>query len=732
MQELNKEQKEAVETTEGALLVLSGAGTGKTKVITSRLAYIIQNGFARPWECLAVTFTNKAASEMKERLAATVGTAQAQDVWLGTFHSIGLKLLRRFAQNIGYESNFSILGEDDQRKIVKQLMEAEGMDIKKTTPDAVLNVIQGWKDKGFMPDEVLDTKSDFTGGKILSLYHIYQNRLHSMNAVDFGDLLLLCLNLFKSYPDILQKYQNQFRYIMVDEYQDTNAVQYMWLRLLAKGHNNLCCVGDDDQSIYSWRGAEINNILSFDKDFKDAKIIRLVQNYRSGSHILSAASALIGNNRGRLGKELIVAEGREDDAEKIKICGLWDWRQEADKAVNIIEDAHRRGTAYKDMAVLVRTGVQTREFEEAFISNAIPYQVIGGKKFYEREEIRDAVAYLRLCVIPSDDMALERIINKPRRGIGDTTVSVIRSLAMTQEISMFAAAEKLSDDDNSELKKAAKNSVAAFVDSVYKWQDILKDNPAELALERILEESGYIDMWKTSKLPEAEGKLDNIAELLGVIKEGFDTVQEFLEHVALVADTDDLSPLDKVNVMTLHSAKGLEFDTVILPGWEEGLFPHQRSLDESGEKGLEEERRLAYVGLTRAKHHLWITFAGSRRIYNEWQNNPPSRFLAEIPAKDADGNVPKVKTAPDFNDMNIMWHRSSLREELREERRERMERRRTQPVSFTSKSGFYKGQQVRHNIFGAGIVYKVEGDKLEVVFENVGRKTILASFVKAV
>ncbi len=722
MQELNKEQKEAVETTEGALLVLSGAGTGKTKVITTRLAYIIQNGFARPWECVAVTFTNKAASEMKERLAGVIGTVQAGDVWLGTFHSVGLKLLRRFANNIGYESNFTVLGEDDQKKVVKQLLEAEGIDVKKVTPDAALNIIQGWKDRGFMPGEVLDVKSDFTGGSILRLYQAYQNRLHSMNAMDFGDLLLLCLNLFKSCPDILQKYQNQFKYIMVDEYQDTNAVQYMWLRMLAKGHNNLCCVGDDDQSIYSWRGAEINNILSFDKDFKDAKVIRLVQNYRSGSHILAAASALIGHNRGRLGKELIVAEGREDDAKKIKVCGLWDWRQEADKAVNIIEDAHRHGEPYKNMAVLVRTGVQTREFEEAFISNAIPYQVIGGRKFYEREEIRDAVAYLRLCVITSDDMALERIINKPRRGIGDTTIAVIRSVAMKEGISMFEAAGRLVEDGCEELKKAAKSSVAAFISNVFKWQDILKDNPTELALERILEDSGYIDMWKTSKQPEAEGKLDNIAELFGVIKEGFDTAAEFLEHVALVADTDDLSPLDKVNVMTLHSAKGLEFDTVILPGWEEGLFPHQRSLDESGEKGLEEERRLAYVGLTRAKHNLWIIFAGSRRIYNEWQNNPPSRFLTEIPAEDVDGDLPGAKKEPDFSDMKIMWGGFNEKPKVS-----------LKPKStLVSKTGFYKGQQVRHSLFGAGIVAKVEGDKLEVLFENVGRKNILASFVQAV
>ena len=719
MQELNKEQKQAVETTEGALLVLSGAGTGKTKVITSRLASIIQNGLARPWECLAVTFTNKAAAEMKERLAALVGDEKAADVWLGTFHSIGLKILRRFANNIGYESNFSILGEDEQKKLLKQLMEAEALDVKKSNPDMVLSVIQSWKDKGFMPDEVLNSaRDDFLGGAVLKMYHEYQNRLHSMNAMDFGDLLLLCLNLFKSCPDILSKYQNQFHYIMVDEYQDTNAVQYMWLRILAKGHNNLCCVGDDDQSIYSWRGAEINNILSFDKDFKDAKVIRLVQNYRSGSHILSAASALISNNHGRLGKELKVAEGREDTAKKIKVCGLWDWRQEADKAVNIIEDAHRSSVPYKDIAVLVRTGVQTREFEEAFISNSIPYQVIGGKKFYEREEIKDAVAYLRICVVPSDDMALERIINKPRRSIGATTVENIRSFAVKEGISMFAAAQKMVAEDYKELKNAAKSSVKIFLQSVDKWKEVIKDNPPELALEMILEDSGYIDMWKSSKLPEAEGKLENLYELLGVIKEGFESIQAFLEHVALVSDTDDLSPLDKVNIMTLHSAKGLEFDTVILPGWEEGLFPHQRSLEESGEKGLEEERRLAYVGLTRAKNSLWITFAGSRRIYNEWQNNPPSRFLAEIPEDDIDGYDTKKEAEPDFSDVKVMWRGLNP-----------FEKKVSADIVKKGKNNLCVGQRVRHSLFGIGVIAKIDGDKLEILFENVGRKNILADFV---
>ena len=714
---LNAEQQQAVDQTEGAVLVLSGAGTGKTRVLTARLAHIIGSGLARPWECLAVTFTNRAASEMEERLANMIGE-DARQVWLGTFHRIGLRILRRFASELGYAQNFVILGEDDQTRLIKQIMLSEGYDIKKYTPEAVLAAIQSWKDKGITPDKVLTgDRTDFMSGRVLGIYRMYQDRLKSMNAMDFGDLLLLCLELFTENPEILAKYQNQFRYIMVDEYQDTNTAQYLWLRLLAQKWGNLCCVGDDDQSIYSWRGAQIDNILKFDHDFKDAKIIRLESNYRSTAHILAAASSIIRHNEGRLGKELRVAPNRDPDGEKVKVKGLYSGREEALAAVDSLENAYRHGTPYKQMAILVRTTAQTREFEEAFITNAIPYQVIGGAKFYEREEIRDAIAYLRTVALPSDDMAIMRIINKPRRGIGDTTIDLVRQKALKENLSFFTALKDLTRSDSFELKPAAKKAAAAFLQSHALWTEYAEKLPPFEALKNILDNAGYIAMWQESTDIKAEGKLENLTELLSVLKQRFDSIPAFLEHIALISDTDEIVGDDKVSIMTLHSAKGLEFDTVILAGWEEGLFPHQRALDETGDFGLEEERRLAYVGITRARKNVYITYAANRMVFGQWQTGIPSRFLEELPAADIEilGLPASFKSYSNYTP-KIYKPTDPPPPPRKQEAK-------------GSKSGLRVGIRVKHALFGYGVIMKIDGEKLTVLFENGGKKNILASFV---
>ena len=717
--DLNPEQTKAVETTEGAVLVLSGAGTGKTRVLTSRLAYIISNGLAAPWECLAVTFTNRAATEMGERLSGIIGPAASQ-VWLGTFHRIGLRILRRHAELLGYTSNVTILGQDDQERLLKQIMEAENIDVKKNPPRAVLEVIQGWKDKGLSVSMVpTNTHEDFLNGKILSLYRTYQDRLKNTNAMDFGDLLLLCLELFKAHKDILEKYQNQFRYILVDEYQDTNVSQYLWLRLLAQKHGNICCVGDDDQSIYSWRGAEIGNILKFDRDFPNAQIIRLESNYRSTEHILGAASGLIRHNEGRLGKDLKVAEGQDGSGDKVSVSGVWDGREEASRLIEQTETEKRSGTPYNEIAVLVRVGFQTREFEEAFISAGIPYQVIGGAKFYDREEIRDAVAYLRVLAQQNDDLALLRIINKPRRGIGDATIQILQQTALNEHISVFSAARLLIREESSVLKTAAKKNLRIFMDMFSRLESYMDaDIDASDLAEKVLSESGYLAMWKESNAPEAQGRLENLQELIGVLRENFKSIHAFLEHVSLVSDVDDMSNDDKVSIMTLHAAKGLEFNTVFLPGWEDGIFPHQRALDEGGQRALEEERRLAYVGITRARKKVFISFAANRRVYNQWQNNIPSRFLSELPPEHLTGEGSivgfKRQRQESFTpSRSIPWSSSSH-------------------TQSSGKQQIRKGFRVYHNRFGYGVVLSSEGNRLKIAFEDIGVKTIMADFVEAV
>lgn len=752
LNELNPEQKQAVTTTEGPLLVLSGAGTGKTKVLTARLAYILANMKANPWNCLVVTFTNRAAREMQNRARNLIGNI-ADSVWMGTFHGIAVKILRRHAELVGLKSNFTILGEDDQRRLIKQLLEADGIDDKKYPPQSILDKIQLWKDKGLTADKIDDS---FRANVVTEVYKKYQARLLELNCVDFGDLLLYTLNILMSDAGVLDDYQTRFKYIMVDEYQDTNVTQYLFLRLICQKYRNLCCVGDDDQSIYSWRGAEIENILRFEKDFPDAKVIRLERNYRSTANILAAASALIRHNQDRLGKTLKVAENSpaaRGDNSKIKVVSTYSGSEEAAYVADEIENLHRNGTGYSQMAVLVRTAAQTREFEEKFIAEAIPYQVIGGPKFYERAEIRDALAYLRVVLQPADDLALERIINKPARGIGAKTIEKFENEARANHISMFMAIEKMLKEGA--LSGKVKNSVAQLIDNFYQWRQTMNAvSPDDLAAQ-VLEDSGYMEMLKMDKSAEAEGRIENLKELINVMSdtEQYPTLSDFMEHVSLVMDNDNNIDTDKVMLITLHSAKGLEFDAVFLPGWEEGLFPHQRALDEGGGSALEEERRLAYVAMTRAKQKLYILTALNRRIYGQWQNNLPSRFINELPPANieicnmaaayfgAAGNY-GGSWAEQHRSSSNWYNRSRQTEEnvIRDSDRFSYVRDeddgwsgsvwRAKQKARNAASATPVGSRVFHETFGYGKVLKIEGNKLEIWFDQAGHKKLLKDYVR--
>jgi len=628
---LNDAQRQAVEQTEGAVLVLAGAGTGKTRALTTRIAHILATRRAAPWQILAVTFTNKAAREMRDRVdrlvAPLLGAGAAEEMWLGTFHALAARILRRHAELVGLKSNFTILDPDDQIRLVKQQLEAADIDPKRWPPRVLHGIIERWKDKGKGPEQVSASDAgDFAGGRAVELYAAYQDRLKTLNAADFGDLLLHNLTILMQHEDVLAKYHNRFRYILVDEYQDTNVAQYLWLRLLAQKDGNICCVGDDDQSIYGWRGAEIENILRFEKDFPGATIIRLEQNYRSTAPILAAAAHLIAKNDGRLGKTLwTAAEG----GDKLTLTGVWDGEEEARKIADQVEDLQRKDHVLNEIAILVRAGFQTREFEERFITLNIPYRVVGGPRFYERMEIRDAVAWLRLVNSTDDDLAFERIVNKPKRGLGDAAMQALHRVRAAQQVSLFGAARLLADSD--ELRPQARKALDGFVKMVDRWRRLMETaSHIELA-ETVLDESGYTAMWQQDKAPDAPGRLENLKELIRALEE-FENLGGFLEHISLVMDATEASQGDMVNIMTLHSAKGLEFDTVFLPGWEEGVFPHQRALDESGQRGLEEERRLAYVGLTRARKNAHLSFAANRRIHNQWTASLPSRFIDELPA----------------------------------------------------------------------------------------------------
>jgi DNA helicase-2/ATP-dependent DNA helicase PcrA len=712
---LNEAQKTAVQTLEGPVLVLAGAGTGKTRVLTTRLAQIILGRHAWPSQILAVTFTNKAASEMKERVSKLIGPIAA-GVWIGTFHSLAVRILRRHAELINRTPSFIILDTDDQLRLIKQFIKAENLDDKRWPPRLILAEISGWKDRGLTPEKVAlqqnySTTQSSAENPSLKIYQQYQNQLKILNAVDFGDLLLLCLELFHKHPEVLQIYQKQFRYLLVDEYQDTNVSQYLWLRLLAQESTNICCVGDDDQSIYGWRGAEITNILKFEKDFPGAQVIRLEQNYRSTTAILATASQLISNNQGRLGKTLWTLE---TGGEKVKIIGAWDGEEEARIVGEEIEALQRRGQPLSSISILVRAGFQTREFEDRFITLGLPYQVIGGLRFYERLEIRDVLAYLRVVAQPHDSLALERILNTPRRGIGNATLQTIHQLARIEEISLYEAISKLIHTD--EIRGKARASIQSLLIDIERWRNLsYSESPSSLS-KTILDESGYTAMWKNDRSADAPGRLENLKEFVRALEE-FESLAGFLEHVSLVMENNANTQTDQISLMTLHSAKGLEFETVFLTGWEEGMFPHPRALEENNIKGLEEERRLAYVGLTRAKQRAIITFAASRRVHGVWQSSPPSRFLNELPSEHTEiinhgGPYRSLRST-----YKTLKENSFSAKEIQEDQR-------------LAKIPHKLGVRVFHQKFGYGKIVSIDHDKLEINFEHTGLKKVLASFIQ--
>ena len=746
MEGLNEPQRDAVLSTDGPVLVLAGAGTGKTRALTTRLAHILATGRAWPGQILAVTFTNKAAAEMKERVGSLVGQAVEGMPWLGTFHSVCARILRRHAELVGLKPNFTILDTDDQIRLIKQLLQAENIDEKRWPARQFAGVLDNWKNKGLTPDKLsADDAYLFADGKAAKLYTDYQARLQALNAADFGDLLLHCLTMFMQNADVLQDYQRRFKYILVDEYQDTNVAQYLWLRLLAQQHHNICCVGDDDQSIYGWRGAEVGNILKFEQDFPGGKVIRLEQNYRSTTHILGAASGLIAANQGRLGKTLWT---QSNGGDKVSVTGVWDGEEEARTIGEQVENLKRSGSSYNQMAVLVRAGFQTREFEDRFMTIGVPYRVIGGQKFYERREVRDAIAYLRVISQPDDDLAFERIFNVPKRGLGDAALQAVRHAARENGIALSRAARMVADGED--LRPRALNSMRGLMDGFDRWRKLMDDMPHMELTEIVLDESGYTDMLQRDKSADAPGRLENLQELVRSM-EPFENLGGFLEHVTLATAVDELAEDDKVNVMTLHSAKGLEFDSVFLPGWEEGLFPHQRSLDESGNTGLEEERRLAYVGITRARERAYISAAANRRIYNQWQASLPSRFIEELPEEHihreaapglSQGRYSGYGSAYDDDDyeQDSFGQQSNMGWEEVPPRRTARYRRAQQPttikgeakkVTFSTKSetDFAIGERVFHQKFGYGQIEDMDGNKLEVNFDKAGTKRVLDSFI---
>ncbi|MBV9859478.1 MAG: UvrD-helicase domain-containing protein [Alphaproteobacteria bacterium] len=726
---LNEAQCRAVEAVDGPVLVLAGAGTGKTRVLTTRLAHILATGRAFPAELLAVTFTNKAAREMRERLDAMIGRA-AEGVWLGTFHAIASRILRRHAEAVGLKPAFTILDTDDQIRLVKQIMAAGNIDERRWPARAALAIIQRWKDRGLGPDKVPAAEAAEAGdGRALALYRAYQERLATVNAVDFGDLLLHNLTLFMGHPEILADYQRRFRYLLVDEYQDTNTAQYLWLRLLAQKRRNLCCVGDDDQSIYSWRGAEIANILRFESDFPGALIVRLEENYRSTPQILAAAAGVIAQNRGRLGKTLWT---RSAAGEKVVVRGLWDAEQEARWVGDEIEALQRKGHALSEVAILVRAGFQTREFEERFISLALPYRVIGGPRFYERQEIRDALAYLRLIHQPADDLAFERVVNTPRRGIGTATVQQLHAAARASDMPLVETARRLTVADR--LSPAARKSLAGFVAALDRWRQMATAMSHTDLVQLVLDESGYTGMWQLDTSPEAPGRLENLKELVVAMAE-FENLAGFLEHVGLVMDNAAESGADMVNVMTLHSAKGLEFDTVFLPGWEEGLFPSQRAMDETGLAGLEEERRLAYVGLTRARARAYVSFAANRRIHGQWQSAIRSRFVDELPGDNVEivaelGLARGASTPIPASPWGSAWSEPPARRGFAPRLAIDSAPTPLRGQEIPRVGGFSVGDRVFHQKFGYGTVRAVEDNKLAIAFEHAGDKKVMDAFVE--
>ncbi len=836
---LNAEQREAVEHLDGPVLVLAGAGTGKTRVLTTRIAHLLWTRRARPNEILAVTFTNKAAREMKERVGHIVGGVIEGMPWLGTFHSIGMRILRRHAELVGLSSNFTILDTDDQIRLIKQLIQAEKLDEKRWPARQLAGLIDGWKNKGLVPEKVPASDAfSFANGRAIELYAAYQKRLKELNAADFGDLLLENLRLFQENPDVLKQYHRWFTYIMVDEYQDTNVAQYLWLRLLAQGSHNICCVGDDDQSIYGWRGAEVDNILRFEKDFPGAHVVRLEQNYRSTAHILGAASKVIANNAGRLGKTLRTDSG---SGEKIVARGVWDDDEEARLAAEDIDRLRRDGIPLNHMAILVRASFQMRAFEDRFVTMGMPYRVIGGPRFYERQEIKDAIAYLEVMQNPAADLKFERIVNVPKRGLGDVALQAIYEYARYCAVPLYRAAlsishtadlskadvEKLAywkpsppisdlsptivegvliDEDldiptggslpgltaksevlladyanatgqswhdtyvafkyGSQIKRKQKEEIQRLLDNFVRWRTLAPTMPHTELAEMILDESGYTEMWQKDKSPQAQSRLENLKELIRFMEQ-FDSLGAFLEHVSLVMDAEQAGDGDRVSLMTLHGAKGLEFDVVFLPGWEEGLFPHQRSLDENGQEGLEEERRLAYVGITRAKRLLTISFAQNRRVHGSWQSAMPSRFLDELHQDHAEivmesggygfgrygaanGGYGASRfdeaassfdyspferssvASPGWKRAQANWRTDGAAQNRRRPAPTEIDGELVAASSAMTPAAFSLNQRVFHQKFGYGAITEIDGNKLTVEFEKAGAKKVVASFVEAV
>jgi len=728
---LNPEQREAVLAVDGPLLVLAGAGTGKTRVLTTRFAHILLSRRAFPGQVLAVTFTNKAAREMRERIGQLIGRP-VEGLWLGTFHSLCARMLRRHAEYVNLTSSFTILDTDDQIRLLKQVMEIHRVDAKRWPAPGLMGVIQRWKDRALSPAAISPAEdSDFAGGKARAVYADYQSRLAQLNACDFGDLMLHMTDIFRARPDVLAQYHRAFRYLLVDEYQDTNTIQYLWLRLLAQkpdGPANICCVGDDDQSIYSWRGAEVENILRFERDFLGARVVRLESNYRSTAPILAAASGLIAHNGGRLGKTL--RPGRRDaDGEKLLVAAVWDSDEEARFVCERIERERREGHKLAEMAVLVRAGFQTRAFEERLITLGLPYRVVGGMRFYERAEIRDALAYMRVLNQPADDLAFERIINLPRRGVGEAGLQALHVEARTAGVPLASAVLRLIERGT--LKGRSREQLASLMASFGGAREALKSQSHVQVVEQLLEESGYLEMWRRDKSAEAPGRLDNLKELLRALID-FESLGGFLEHVSLVMETDEEAGADRVSLMTLHGAKGLEFDTVFLPGWEEGVFPSQRTLDEGGNKGLEEERRLAYVGITRARLRAIISHAANRRVYANWQSSIPSRFIDELPGEHVEqaGTASlaraQLRAAPpvfggQFGSQFPLVSRSPRTVEAWE-----------QPARPKRETAISEGQRVFHQKFGYGTVVATDDDRLEIAFDKAGTKRLLDSYVEPV
>ena len=758
MEGLNPAQRAAVEQLDGPVLMLAGAGTGKTKALTTRIAHLLNTGTARPNEILSVTFTNKAAREMKNRVGNLIGQVEGMP-WMGTFHSICVKILRRHAELAGLKSNFTILDTDDHLRLMKQLIAATQIDDKRWPARQLAGVIDGWKNRAWTPEQVPASEAGAFDHKGIELYRQYQHRLRELNAADFGDLLLHVVTIFQTHSEVLVQYQRFFLYILVDEYQDTNVAQYLWLRLLAQKHQNICCVGDDDQSIYGWRGAEVGNILRFEKDFPGAHVVRLEQNYRSTPHILGAASGIINGNKDRLGKTLWT---EKPEGEKIRLIGHWGGEEEA-RWIGEEVEAAQRGTRGQDpydlegMAILVRASHQMRAFEDRFLTIGLPYRVIGGPRFYERMEIRDAMAYFRLAISTDDDLAFERVVNTPKRGLGDKAQQKIQMAARGNGVSLVEGARILLDTNGLGGKGAVE--LARLIDGIDRWNAQIRVEAAthvELA-EIILDESGYTEHWQNDKTPEAPGRLENLKELVKAL-EVFENLQGFLEHVSLIMDNEKQSDGAKISIMTLHAAKGLEFPMVFLPGWEDGLFPSQRSMDESGLKGLEEERRLAYVGITRAEEVCTISFAANRRVYGQWQSALPSRFIDELPAEHVDVLTPpglygggygaagmaanaspvtqsmvgsdifeRVSKADVYNSPG--WKR--LQERSAQRGMRQLSQSKHMTIDLTAVSTFSLGDRVFHQKFGYGEVLSIEGDKLDIEFDKAGSKKVVAQYIQS-